>query len=56
MLIGFILGILATYIVLFFIPNMVLGWTFLGWYIFRPDNIWDTLKESFLEFIVINRL
>lgn len=56
MLLGFILGVLASYVILFFIPNMPWCWKWLRWYIFRPDNILDTMKESFLEFVGINRM
>ncbi len=56
MLLGFILGVISTYILLFFIPNMIWSWNFLKWHIFRLNNIWETLKESFLEFVGINRM
>lgn len=56
MILGIFIGILLSYLILFFVPNMFWCWKWLRWYIFKPNNIWDTLKESFLEFIGINRM
>lgn len=54
-LIGILIGIILAYLVFFFIPSMLYWFKFLRWNIFKPNNFFDTMWESFLEFIGVNR-